>query len=220
MLDRAGFPEAKIVLSNQLDEMTLWQIIRQIEQEAAGHDLDPDALIGRLVYGVGTRLITSEGDAALDGVCKLVAIRKQDEWLPAIKISETSAKTLNPGEKRAWRLYDERDMATADLLTVSDEDPRQMETLELQHPTDSESRRTIPSDRLSEIEPLLVDIMTDGRLVYESPSIQQMRETRDRDLDRLDPGIKRIVNPHYYHVSLSARLWNLKRELVRKARAV
>jgi nicotinate phosphoribosyltransferase len=218
MLDDAGFPDAKIVLSNQLDEMTLWQITRQIEQEAGSRDLDANEVIGRLVYGVGTRLITSEGDAALDGVYKLVAIRNRDEWVPAIKISETPAKTLNPGDKPVWRLYDQRGVANADLLTVSDEDPQKMESILLQHPTDSESKRTVHADQISDIEPLLVDIMNDGRLVYAPPSIEQMRQTRDRDLDRLDPGVKRIINPHHYHVSLSQRLWDLKRELVGKAR--
>ncbi len=74
MLNEAGFQEAKIVLSNQLDEMVIWQIITQIQEEAGRYGVDPQPLIKRLVYGVGTRLITSRGAAALDGVYKLVAL--------------------------------------------------------------------------------------------------------------------------------------------------
>ena len=77
-----GFPEASIVLSNQLDEMTILQIISQIQAEAPIYGLDADHVIQRLVYGVGTRLITSDGDAALDGVYKLVAIKDGRQWQP------------------------------------------------------------------------------------------------------------------------------------------
>src|SRR5690606_9474142 len=70
MLNEAGFPDTSIVLSNELDELVIWQIITQIEEEAPRYGVDPDSLIKRLVYGVGTRLITSRGDSALDGVYK------------------------------------------------------------------------------------------------------------------------------------------------------
>jgi len=74
MLNKAGFRDAVIVLSNALDELVIWQIVTQIREEAAQNGVDPDNLINRLVYGVGTGLITSEGASALDGVYKLVAI--------------------------------------------------------------------------------------------------------------------------------------------------
>ena len=73
-LDRAGFPDTAIVLSSQLDELTIWQIMSQVADEARRHGLDPDAVIGRLVFGVGSRLATSDGDPSLDGVFKLVAV--------------------------------------------------------------------------------------------------------------------------------------------------
>jgi nicotinate phosphoribosyltransferase len=214
MLDDAGFPDAAIVLSNQLDELVIMQILSQIEEEAPRYGVDPDQLIDRLVYGVGTRLITSQGAAALDGVYKLVAVREADEWTPAIKLSETPAKTLNPGDKRAWRLYDRRGKATADLLGLAGSDPREMERIVLRHPTEPTSQRTLAREDISDIEPLLEDVLRDGILVCDLPSVDEMRERRQADLERLDPGVRRIINPHVYHVSLTEEVWNLKQELI------
>jgi nicotinate phosphoribosyltransferase len=216
MLDDAGFTETSIVLSNQLDEMVILQIIAQIEEEAPRYGVDVDRLIGRLVYGVGTRLITSEGDAALDGVYKLVAVQEGGEWAPAIKISENPAKIPNPGNKRVWRIYDQRGQATADLLTLQDEDPQEMQSIVLRHPNVRAKQRTLSREDISEIEPLLGRVVDAGEVVYESPSIDEMRERRNADLGRLDPGVKRILNPHIYHVSLSEKLWSLKQELIQK----
>jgi nicotinate phosphoribosyltransferase len=218
MLDEAGFPDTWIVLSNQLDELVIWQLITQIEKEAPRYGVDPDHLVGRLVYGVGTRLITSQGACALDGVYKLVAVRNGGQWAPAIKISETSEKTINPGHKHVWRLYDRRGKATADLLSLDDEDPREMERILLHHPTEHITYRTLARDDVSEIEPLMVDVMQEGALVYDLPSIEEMRERRQADVERLDPGVKRLVNPHIYHVSLTERLWNLKQTLIESVR--
>src|SRR5207302_11411627 len=100
-------PNTSIFMSNELDELVIWQIITQISAEAPRYGLDPDQIIGRLVYGVGTRLITSHGDPSLGGVYKLVAVRNAGEWLPAIKISESPQKTPNPGNQHAWRVHDE-----------------------------------------------------------------------------------------------------------------
>jgi len=218
MLDEAGFPDTKIVLSNQLDELVIWQIITQIQHEAPRYGVDSDHLIGRLVYGVGTRLITSEGAAALDGVYKLVAIREGGEWVPTIKVSETPAKTLNPGHKHVWRLYDSRSKATADLLSLDHEDLHAMQQITLHHPTKHTVYRTLNRDQVSEIEPLLVAVLNEGKPVYDSPSIEEMRHLRQADVKRLDPGVKRLVNPHTYHVSLTKSLWDLKQELIQSAR--
>jgi nicotinate phosphoribosyltransferase len=211
MLDDAGFPDTSIVLSNQLDEMTILQILVQIAEEASHNGLDADQLIGRLVYGVGTNLITSAGDAALDGVYKLVAV--QDEagaWVPA--------KTPNPGNKRLWRVYDDRGLATADLLTLDDEDPSQMEPLHLRHPTDANTFRALAQSTISEIEPLLVTILRDGEIVYDLPPLDEIRERRKADLERLDLGVRRLLNPHIYHVSLSPKLWQLRQSLIARFR--
>jgi nicotinate phosphoribosyltransferase len=214
MLDEAGFPHASIVLSNDLDELIIWQIITQISEEAPRYGVDADKLIQRLVYGVGTRLITSAGDPALGGVYKLVAVEANGSWAPAIKISESPEKTPNPANKKAWRIYDRRGKATADLLTLEDEDPRQPKRIVLRHPSDHTKYRVLAENEISEIEPLLVDVLREGKLVYDLPSIDAMRTQRAIDVSRLDPGVRRLVNPHVYHVSLSQRLWDLKQVMI------
>jgi nicotinate phosphoribosyltransferase len=218
MLSEAGFPDTSIVLSNQIDELVLLQISAQIEKEAPTYGVDADDVIQRLAYGVGTRLITSQGDAALDGVYKLVAICENDAWQPAIKLSETPEKVPNPGHKRAWRLYDQRHRATADLLALYDEEPAQAAELKLRHPANESMSRTLQAEGLSHIEPLHIDIWRDGRLVYEFPPLEALREQREADLARLDEGVRRLINPHVYHVSLTEDLWQLKRELIQSYR--
>ena len=218
MLDEAGFPEAKIVLSNKLDELVILQILAQIRREAPRDGVDAEAVIGRLVYGVGTRLITSEGDSALDGVYKLVAVQDRGRWVPALKISETPAKALNPGNKRVWRLYDRRGLATADLIGLPEEDPRAADPLILRHPAEEMKYRTVRREELAEVEPLLEEVLREGRRIGEPPTLEQMRARRRADLDRLDSGVKRIINPHLYHVSLTEGLWELKQRLIRAAR--
>ncbi len=223
MLAAAGFPDTSIVLSNDLDEMVIWQIITQIATEAPRYGVEPDAVVKRLVYGVGTRLITSAGDPALGGVYKLVAVQKgagsMQEWLPAIKVSESPQKTPNPGNKLLWRVYDRRGNATADLLSLegADPDPRQSERLSLRHLSDYTKFRTLGKGDISEIEPLYREVLRDGKLVYDLPTIEAMRDIRNADLDRLDPGVRRLLNPHIYHVSLTPRLYDLKQELIASA---
>ena len=218
LLNQAGFEDVSIVLSNNLDEMVIWQIITQITQEAPRYDLDADHLIRRLVYGVGTRLITSWGEPALGGVYKLVAVQDQGRWLPAIKISESRTKTPNPGHKRVWRLYDPRGKATADLIGLADEDLRAMEQVTLRHPTDHIKYRSLAQTEISQVEDLLVQVLQDGELVDELPSIDTIRERRLEDVKKLDPGVRRIMYPHIYHVSLTQKLWDLKQELIESAR--
>jgi len=219
MLDQAGFPDTSIVLSNNLDELVIWQIITQIIDEAPQYGVDPDRLIKRLVYGVGTGLITSRGDAALDGVYKLVALQRQGDWVPAIKMSETPEKTLNPGDKTVWRLYDHRGRATTDLLGLQGEHPLHRSPIVLHHPVNQERFRSLPVNEVSKAEALLVDVLQVGKRVYELPTFEQMRAAREADLGCLDPGVKRLMNPHIYHVSLSESLWALKQKLIADARA-
>ncbi len=219
LLDAAGFEDTVIVLSNNLDELVIWQIITQIEDEAPLYGVEAARLVARLVYGVGTGLITSRGQAALDGVYKLVALQKDGAWKPVLKVSESSEKTLNPGHKTAWRLYDQRGRANTDLLTLHDEDPQSMFPIVLHHPVEHTRYRTLERPDVSRVERLHVDILCEGQLVYELPTIDAMRACREADLAQLDPGVKRLMNPHIYHVSLSQRLWALKQELIGAARA-
>jgi nicotinate phosphoribosyltransferase len=219
MLNEAGFGDTSIVLSNQLDELVIWQITAQIRDEAPRYGVEPEGVIRRLVYGVGTNLITSMGDPALDGVYKLVSMRHNGAWTPAIKISETPVKTLNPGNKRVWRLYDKRGLATADVLCLDDEDPRQHEWLTLRHPSDHTKFRTLRASELSQIEPLLVEVLRGGERVASLPTFDEMRAARQRDIERLDSGVRRLINPHTYHVSLSSKLWDLKQDLIKSAQA-
>lgn len=216
MLDEAGFPDVSIVLSNNLDELVIWQIITQIEQEAPRYGLDADHLIKRLTYGVGTRLITSWGEPALGGVYKLVAVWDGGVWKPAIKLSESPDKTPNPGNKNLWRIYDSRGIATADLIGLDDEELGNMGRIHLYHPTDHTRFRTLENLNMYQVEALLVDVIKDGKLVYDMPDINAMRQLRIADIGRLDAGVRRIMNPHIYHVSLTQKLWDLKQEMIRE----
>jgi nicotinate phosphoribosyltransferase len=217
MLDDAGFPNTSIVLSGDLDELIIWQITTQIAAEAPRYGVEPDPLIRRLVYGVGTRLITSWGEPALGGVYKLVAVKDGDHWDSAIKISDSPAKTPNPGLKHIWRLYDARGKATADLLCLEGEEPVRMERITLRHPMDHAKYRVLHSREISAMEPLLVEVVHEGKRVYEFPGLDAIRAQRQADVDRLDPGIRRLVNPHIYHVSLTEELWSLKQRLIGEA---
>lgn len=215
MLDEAGFKKTKIVLSNKLDELVVWQIITQIQQEASRYRVDADNLIKRLVYGVGTNLITSKGCPALDGVYKLAAISGKKEFQPAFKFSETPAKISNPGKKSAWRLYDERNKAVADVLSRKKENLLEKEKITLYHPS-QEKKRKIEKKDIAKIENLHEKITEKGKIVYDFPAIDSIRKTRIRDLELLDLGVKRLINPHRYHVSLSQGLWELKKESINK----
>jgi nicotinate phosphoribosyltransferase len=217
MLDEAGFPEARIVLSSELDELAMWQIRAQISEEAVRYEVDAEAVLSRLVYGVGTRLITSHGYSALGGVYKLVAIEEDGGWTPAMKISDTPEKMPIPGEKRVWRVYDSRGLATADVVSAADEELSAVGELDLYHPHREGVVRTIGD--LAAAEELLVPAYHGGTRLDGSPSLEAMRAWRTADLARLDPGVRRLVNPHVYHVSLTARVKELQRRLVAEARA-
>lgn len=217
MLNQAGFEDTSIVLSNDLDELVIWQILTQVRQEAPLEGLDPDALLKRLTFGVGTKLLTSEGSPALGGVYKLVALCHNDRWSPAIKLSESPEKIANPGHKRAYRLYDRRGRATADLLALDEERLDDMVEITLRHPADITKQRTVRRDEVA-IEPLHVDIVRNGKDVYDWPSLDDIRDQRRADVARLDPGVRRLIQPHIYHVSLTQRLWDLKYSLMSSAR--
>jgi len=178
--------------------------------------LDADKVIRRLTYGVGTKLITSAGDSALGGVYKLVAVKDKNEWQPALKISESIEKIPNPGDKRVWRIYDKSGKVTADLITLSEENPEEEKEIILLNPIDQTKKRILRKEQISKIESLLFDIIVDGKVVYDFPSIEEIRNARLKDIENLDSGVKRLILPHPYHVSLSKKLWNVKQKLIQE----
>ncbi len=219
MLADAGFPETRIVLSSGLDELAIFQILAQIDLEAPRYGMDPKQLIGRLVMGAGSKLSASQGQAYLDGVYKLVAISDGSALQPAIKVSDTPAKTANPGDKDLYRIYDSRGLSTADLMTVREEPaPTIGDTIELRHPVEAGTTRTLETGSISAVEPLLEAVLDQGRRLEDPAPLEELRARRVRDLERLDPGVLRLVNPHRYHVSLSTELWDLKQQLVAQLR--
>ena len=217
-LDAAGFPDVRITLSNQLDELTIWQIKQQVREEAPSLGLDAERVLDRLAYGVGTRLITSHGAPSLDGVFKLVAVEDETGWQPSVKRSDTPAKATIPGAKALYRVYDDRGMATADLMTLPDEHPSADRGLSLHHPRD-ERRRELGADQISAIERLLEVAWDDGASRCEGADVPSMRARRERDEAHLDAGVRRLRNPHVYHVSLSQGLWRRAREALAANRA-
>lgn len=217
MLDAAGLTQVPIVLSSNLDELAIWQIRTQIAGEAPRYGLDPGSVTGRLVYGVGTRLISSHGYSALDGVYKLVAV--QDDagaMVPAIKVSDTPEKTPIPGEKRLWRVYDRRGLATVDVVAAPEEQIGGS-ALRLHHPFKPEVGRTLDQAEIGGAEELLVPVWDGGR-VDDPGTVEAARRRRQPDLDRLDPGVRRLVNPHVYHVSLTDEMARLREDLIERTK--
>ncbi len=219
MLDEAGFPEVNIVLSGDLDELTMWQIRAQIADEAERSGLDVGAVHDRLVYGVGTRLITSHGDSALGGVFKLVGLQDADgAWEPAIKLSENPAKIPIPGDKEIWRLYDRRDMATVDLVAVPGEDPLAEPQLTLHHPYLDGVSRVIATAEIGRIERLRSPVEPFGAAADVGIGLGELRRRAIDDVERLDPGVRRLVNPHRYHVSLTEAMKQRQRQVIADVR--
>ena len=222
-LQRAGFGDVSIVLSSDLDELRIWQILQQISAEAPRWGVDADHVIGRLVFGVGSRLASSHGDSSLDGVYKLVAVEEAGDWIPAMKLSDNPAKLLNPGPKRLWRLYDADGSATADVLSTADETITPGRELLLHHHSRPDMSRSLAASAWSRAEELLVSVLDEGELTYDGGTaaladLGAARERRDRDVDALDPGVRRIVNPHVYHVSITDELARLKQEQIARFR--
>ena len=201
MLDDAGLPQCKIVASNSLDEY----IIRDLLQQGACIDS----------FGVGERLITSKSEPVFGGVYKLSAVERPDgSILPKIKISENPAKITNPHFKKVYRLFEnDTGKAIADLICVHDEviDPSQ--PLELFDPEATWKRKTITNFTVRE---LLVPIFQSGKLVYEKPSIEEMRTWCAGQIDTLWDEVKRFENPHNYYVDLSQKLWDIKQQLLKQ----
>lgn len=200
MLDEAGFENAKIFASGDLDEEVIWDL------KAQGAAID--------VWGVGTRMITSMDNPALGGVYKLCAEEINGEYIPRIKISENPAKVTNPGRKQLYRFYDERTgKALADLIALDEEDFSGNEPIEIFDPENTWKRMTLCDYK---VRPMLQPIFVDGRQVYQSPSLKAIAAYSKSELVTFWDEYKRLHSPHRYKVDLSRKLYDLKHELLSK----
>ena len=200
MLDDAGYPDAQIMASNSLDEYTIRTILHQ------GAKLDS--------FGVGERLITSKSSPVFGGVYKLVAtVNDGGKIIPKIKISENVAKITTPGFKELYRFYEnETGKAMADVIALRDEEiPK--DNYEIFHPVYTWKRKTLSDYTAKKV---LVQIYDKGELVYDLPSLEEIKERAERELDTLWEETKRLDNPNEYIVDLSEKLWKLKDELLKK----
>jgi nicotinate phosphoribosyltransferase len=121
-----------------------------------------------------------------------------------------------PGEKQVWRIIEKAGKATADLVCLEHETPNKSDELTLINILKDEESRVITKNNILNIEPLLVEIIKDGKLNYEFPSIQKIRELREKDLGNLDFGVKRLIFPHTYQVSISPVILKMKKELLKQ----
>ena len=201
MLDEAGFENAKIVASGDLDENVIWDLKMQ------GACLD--------VYGVGTKLITSNDMPALGGVYKLAAEIVDGKIVPKIKVSENPIKVTNPGYKQVYRLYSNEDnKAIADLITLDDEVIDESKPLTIFDPVDTWKKMTIENFTA---KPLLKPIFVDGKRVYDSPELKDIQRNYFKQMDTLWDEYKRLNKPHVYKVDLSQKLYDIKKELLENA---
>ena len=200
MLDEAGFPDCKIVVSNSLDENIIRDIILQ------GAQVDS--------FGVGERLITAKSDPVFGGVYKLVAVERDGKVIPKIKISENPEKITNPHFKKVFRIFDkENGMATADLMCVYDEVIDESRPLELFDPHETWKRKVCENYYVKE---LLVPIFRNGECVYTSPSVKEIKAYAKAQIMTLWDEVKRFENPHRYYVDLSQKLWDIKHDLLNR----
>ncbi|MBE3100826.1 MAG: nicotinate phosphoribosyltransferase [Firmicutes bacterium] len=199
MLDEAGFQDAMIVASSDLDEELIWDL------KAQGAAVD--------VWGVGTALITSKGCPALGGVYKLVAEEVNGAIIPKIKISENPAKITNPGYKKIVRIYNGGRKAVADLIMLEDEEIEQDKPITIFDPNDTWKKMTIRNYTIKEI---LVPIFKNGELVYDTPKLMDIQAYATDEMNTLWDEYKRLKNPHVYKVDLSQKLYNLKQELLKE----
>ena len=199
MLDDAGFPEAIICVSGDLDERSINSLIQQ------GAQIDS--------WGVGTRLITSEDLPALGGVYKLSAVIHEDgSMTPKIKLSDNTAKITNPAFKKLYRLYDkENGMAIADLITLRDEEVDDSKPLTLFHPVETWKEHEVDNFYAEELQHTIIQ---NGKLVYKFPKLMEIREFSKQRLAKFWEEYLRLDVPHVYKVDLSKKLHTLKFEMI------
>ena len=202
MLDAAGYPNTIICASGDLDE----NLIRDLKLQGACID----------TWGVGTKLITSEDCPSLGGVYKMSAETVDGRVIPKIKISENPVKITNPGVKKLWRIYDNQTgKATADLIALDYESFDTTRPLTIYDPVNTWKSMTLTDYTMKELQ---VKVFENGKRVYESPSLQEIQQHCQDDLDTFWDQYKRLLNPHRYKVDLSDSLWMLKNSMLQNYR--
>lgn len=203
MLDDAGFTDAVISASNDLDEY----VIQSLKFQGATITS----------WGVGTNLITAKDNPAFGGVYKLAAIQdEQGNFIPKIKLSENSEKVTNPGNKKIYRIYDkESGKIKADLICMDDETYTEDEPMRLFSPTEPWKKTTLAPGTYT-LRELMVPVFKQGECVYESPKVMDIRAYCLQEQDTLWEETKRFVNPHKVYVDLSKKLYDTKISLLDK----
>ncbi|MDO4438267.1 MAG: nicotinate phosphoribosyltransferase [Eubacteriales bacterium] len=203
MLDEAGFTDAVISASNDLDEY----LISDLKNQGATINS----------WGVGTNLITSKDNPSFGGVYKLAAIMDKEtgEYIPKIKLSENAEKITNPGDKVIYRVYDkESGKLFADLIALVDEVYNEDEDLLLFDPVETWKKTLLKAGTYT-IKPLMIPVFINGECVYKDrPTVMELQQVFKDELETLWDESKRLVNPHEIHVDLSQELWDLKKKLL------
>lgn len=194
-LDEAGYTDAKIYASNDLDENT----ILNLKMQRAKID----------VWGVGTKLITAFDQPALGAVYKLVSIENENgEMVDTIKLSGNVEKVSTPGKKQVWRITRKQSgKSEGDYVTLWNEDPREKESLYMFHPVHTFINKTVEH---FDARPILKDIYVEGKCVYELPDLETIKAQAKSNLDALWEEYKRELNPQPYPVDLSQECWDHK----------
>lgn len=201
MLDEAGFPDAVISASSDLDEY----LIDSLKTQGA-------AITS---WGVGTNLITSADNPAFGGVYKLAAVMGEDgKFIPKIKLSENSAKITNPGNKTIYRVYEKATgKIKADLICLVDETFSEEEHLLLFDPVEPWKKTKLNPGEFT-LREILVPVFKNGECVYTSPSVMKIRDYCKKEQETLWDETRRLVNPHNVYVDLSAKLYDIKIQLL------
>ena len=207
MLDEAGFPDAIISASSDLDEYLINSLMNQGAKITS--------------WGVGTNLITSKDCPSFGGVYKLACIINEDGTeIPKIKVSENVEKVTNPGNKKILRIYDKASgKIKADLITLEDEVFTEDQPLTLFDPLATWKRTRLEADTYT-IRELLVPIFKKGECVYESPSVMDIQAYCTQEKTTLWDESKRLINPQEVYVDLSRKLYDLKNQLLDDAHTI